>query len=200
MVVGVAGWWAIGGKGAVESLTYHSERGLEIESLYAGLLAAVGRLAGGHYSVPFDHGSFNLVGPGADTLSKLSGLLQIALVGVTLLQFVRTGFRSGPRFTLAVLLATISTAKVLSPQYYIWLLPFVVVLDDPVGRRARPLYALICFLTLVIYPTMFDPILELHTGGILLLNLRNVLGLGLWWLVTFGREREPIASQAASAV
>ena len=79
----MAAWLAIGGQGAIESLTYHGERGLEIGSLYSGLLMArrPARRAGGT-RCPFDHGSFNLVGPGSGALAKLSGLVQIAfLVG-----------------------------------------------------------------------------------------------------------------------
>ena len=199
MGVGMSAWWAIGGRGAIKSLTYHGERGLEIGSLYSGILMAVGGLSGGHYSVPFDHGSFNLKGPWTAELSKLSGFVQVAMLVVTLVQFARTGCRSGGRYTLAVILATISTAKLLSPQYFLWLLPFVVVLEGRVGSRARPLYAVICLLTLVIYPTLFDPLLEFHSGSIVLLNLRNVLSLGLWWLVTFGGERASIASQTDPA-
>lgn len=196
MAAGAAVWWGVGGKGAVASLTYHGERGLEIGSLYAGILMGIGGLKGWHYSVPFDHGSFNLEGPWAGGLAKLSGLVQIAVLALTLGRFAGAGFRSGLRYTLAVLTGTIMTAKLLSPQYFIWLLPFVVCLDGPAGRRARPLYAVICVLTLVIYPTLFDPLTRLDPGAVFLLNVRNALGLMLWGVVAFSGEPPKAASEA----
>jgi len=196
MTTGMGAWLAVGGRGAIASLTYHGERGLEIGSLYAGILMGIGKVTGWHYSVPFDHGSFNLEGPWAGGLARLSGFIQLTMLGLTLGQFAGTGFRSGIRFTLAVLTATIMTAKLLSPQYFIWLLPFVVSLDGPVGRRARPLYAVICVVTLVIYPTVFDPLTRLSPGAVVLLNVRNLLGLVFWGLVTFAGDPARTASEA----
>jgi hypothetical protein len=195
--VGAAVWLAIGGKGAIASLTYHGERGLEIGSLYSGILMALRPLTGWQYAVTWDHGSYNLTGPWARDLARLSGLVQVAAVGATLARFAATGFRSGMRFTLGVLVATIATAKLLSPQYFIWLLPFVVALDGRVGRYARPLYAAVCVLTLVIYPPLLHPLTRLDPLAILVLNLRNVLALALWGLVTFAPERPDVAPKSA---
>ncbi len=194
IAIGLTIWMAIGGRGAIASLTYHGERGLELESFYAGILMAVGQLWGWKYKVPFDHGSYNLVGPWTAGMVKVSGVLMALAVVVTLLRFALTGYRTPMRFTLAILIATIMTAKVLSPQYFIWLLPFVVTLDDYDGRSARPLYAGICLLTLVNYPGMFEPLTHLEPGAIVLLNLRNALAVALWGVLTFGGGRPASAT------
>ena len=44
------------------------------------------------------------------------------------------------QYALAALVGFVITGKVLSPQYLIWLTPFVAVLGGKVGASARPLF------------------------------------------------------------
>ena len=46
LTVGLAFWFALGGRHVVDSLRYHADRGLEIESLYAGALLLWSTISG----------------------------------------------------------------------------------------------------------------------------------------------------------
>jgi hypothetical protein len=63
------------------------------------------------------------------------------------------------------------TNKVLSPQFVIWLLPFVALL--PVPQYSLGLAA--TALTIVIFPFNYDGLVRLETPIVLLLNLRNLV-------------------------
>ena len=92
----------------------------------------------------------------------------------------------------ALILGLILTAPVFSPQFIIWVLPFILVMSGSLGRRARPLYALICVLTFLIYPVFFHRgLIPLWMSAVLLLNLRNSLLIVLWLLMVFGTESVP---------
>ncbi|KAI9002056.1 hypothetical protein DFJ74DRAFT_696455 [Hyaloraphidium curvatum] len=118
----------VGGRAALEFLSYNAARGLEAESAWASLLLLLRpgtRAAQGP-------GSWDLAGPWAGLLAHLSA----AVVGVLLLLlllrmilFRRTSFPSQRAYRtslLAVLLAG-TLSKVLSPQYLVWLLPLLAL-------------------------------------------------------------------------
>ncbi len=65
-------------------------------------------------------------------------------MAVTLVPFIRSGRRSGVQCTGALLLAFMVTSPVLSPQFLIWVLPFLLTVGGPLGRRIRPLFAASC--------------------------------------------------------
>ena len=56
--------------------------------------------------------------------------------------FRRSGMADGLRFSAAAVLAFIVFGKVLSPQYLIWLFPFMAVLDGRTGSVARKIFLL----------------------------------------------------------
>ena len=113
-------------------LGYHAGRGLQIESVPANLLLLGARfgwvdgLFGG-----FDHGAYHLSGTLTGAVRPASGVAAIiALVGVTVL-LARASLRQDAgtgdgdwvamaEGMLAVLLATMVTGKVLSPQFLLW--------------------------------------------------------------------------------
>ena len=82
------------------------------------------------------------------------------------------------------------TAPALSPQFLIWVLPLILSVGGSLGRRVRPLYVLICALTFLIYPVLwYRSMVTGHLKGILLLNGRNALLIGLWLIMCFGTTR-----------
>ena len=126
-------------------------------------------------------------------------------MAVTLVPFIRSGRRSGVQCTGALLLAFMVTSPVLSPQFLIWVLPFLLTVGGPLGRRIRPLFAASCALTFLIYPLLFNRGLQpLLMSAILVLNLRNALLIALWGLMAFGtaedRDEGPdaVADEAGS--
>jgi hypothetical protein len=151
-------------------LTYHRERGLEIESFY-GCYLLLARWFGGDAEVYVSHSSVNVRATGSDLLVALSPLI----VG-TLLLFA-TGWlcavlvrRSGTTlplaerplgrqyrlifvgFTALFLLLFIVGNKVFSPQYLLWVTPLLALLPLS-GTRYRAYAAaflIVCALSTVV--------------------------------------------------
>ncbi|HZW31112.1 MAG TPA: hypothetical protein VFF52_10420 [Isosphaeraceae bacterium] len=199
VAIGAAGWFALGGAHVLESFRYHAARGLGIETVYAGVVLAWGKLAGTEIPWVIEHRAVHLVPQWGSRLAALAAPIQAAAILVVLVQFVRSGCTSGIRFSGAAILASLVTAKVLSPQYLVWLFPFVVVLNGWTGHRARWLFLLVCLATSVIYPGPgFAQVLDHQGLAIFLLNLRNALLLTLGALILFGPASAESSSSAAS--
>ncbi|MGZ5334140.1 MAG: glycosyltransferase 87 family protein [Solirubrobacterales bacterium] len=103
------------------ALSYHGERGLQIESLAATPLE-IGAIDDPSRAAEYGSGSFNYVGPGAAAARVIAIGLLVFVYGLV----AWAGWRSHvPRARVATaLLATVVVlAPVLSPQFLFWLLP-----------------------------------------------------------------------------
>ncbi len=193
VAAGMAGWFILGGSRVLESFGYHAARGLGIESLYAGALLAWGNLAGIDIPWVIEHKAVHLVPAWGSRIAALASPLQAAALLVVLWKFWRRQMAEGVRYSGAAVLATLAASKVLSPQYLVWLFPFIVVLAGWTGRRARWLFLFVCITTALIYPgPAFAQILEHQGPAIFLLNLRNLLIVALLSLVLFGPGAEAL--------
>ena len=185
--VGVSLWYLLGHSGMVSAIRYHTERVLEIESVYAGLLMLVGRMGGEPFGVQWGHGSHEVVSSLSPAILGASRYIQLALLGISLIPLARSGIDRCLQCCGALTLAFIVTAPVLSPQYLVWVLPLILSVGGSLGRCVRPLYVLTCALTFLIYPALFyRSLIPPRLPGILLLNARNLLLVGLWLLMCFG--------------
>jgi hypothetical protein len=189
LAAGTALWWAVGGRGLLDSFRYHGERGLEVESLYAGLVFLAGAVSG--RTVPWvrDHDALHIA-PGWGSLAEAFVLpLQVGSLLLVLWRFRRSGMADGVRYAGAAVLAFVVTAKVLSPQFMIWLIPFMAVLGGATGARERRIFLLACVVTTVLYPVGFlAAVLDGYLLGILLLNYRNLSLVVLLWLLLYGPD------------
>jgi hypothetical protein len=192
LAAGGAVWFLIGGAKVLDSFRYHASRGLEIETVYAGAVLAWGKLAG--IDVPWVFGQYKSVDLAPEwgaSLAALAPLLQAGALLLVLVQFWRSAISNGMRYVAAALLASLVTSKVFSPQYLIWLFPFVSVLGGWTGSRDRWLFLFACLLTALLYPGPgFALLLQHEATGIFLLNLRNVLLLAILALLLFGPTGE----------
>lgn len=185
--IGVSAWLWLGGGRIGESFGYHAARGLEIESLYGGMVLLAGSLTGKAVPWVFDHNAYHVAPEWGSQLSTVSVPIQAAAVLLVMGRFWRSGMTEGMRYSAAALVAFIVTGKVLSPQYLIWPLPFLAVLEGRTGRLARQIFLLCCITTALIYPGPgFPGILDHRVGAIWLLNLRNILLVWLPALLLFG--------------
>ncbi len=185
--VGLSLWYLLGHSGMVSAIRYHTERVLEIESVYAGLLMLVGRMGGEPFGVQWGHGSHEVVSSLSPAILGASRYIQLALLGISLIPLARSGIDRCLQCCGALTLAFIVTAPVLSPQYLVWVLPLILSVGGSLGRCVRPLYVLTCALTFLIYPALFyRSLIPPRLPGILLLNARNLLLVGLWLLMCFG--------------
>jgi uncharacterized membrane protein len=76
----------------------------------------------------------------------------------------------------ATVCVAVVLGRVLSPQYLIWLLPLVVLVEGRAGRRATALLVAALLLTNVWYPAHYlDVIVHLDRNSIFLLVLRNLV-------------------------
>ncbi len=190
VTTGMAGWFLLGGVNVLESFRYHAARGLGIETLYAGGTLAWGKLAGIDIPWVIEHKAVHLVPEWGSRLAALASPLQAAALLLVLVPFWRRRMAEGIRYAGAAILASLVTAKVLSPQYLVWLFPFVVVLGGWTGSRARWLFLFVCLTTALIYPgPAFAQLLDHQAIAIFLLNLRNLLLLG-------ATRRPPVRTRA----
>ena len=184
-VAGGIAWYAVGGVG---SLTYQAARGLQIETTWAGALLLADKIVGITPTWRYSHTSVELVAPGAGLLAAVAIPAQIATLGAVVWRSARSGRRDLVRYAAAAILVLVVAGKVLSPQYLIWLVPFVPVLGGPAGRIARPLFVIACAATTLEYlATRHLAAFELW--AILALNGRNALLVALL-LVLLGRGRD----------
>ncbi len=118
-------------------LTYHSDRGIQVESVAAGAFMLWDKLFPGDLDVVFSYGSDNLTGSGPDGLAPfMNPLLGVALAVFIVAIAVRTSHGYGDRdretalfgaVCVAMVMLFVGFSKVYSAQYVIWilmLLPF----------------------------------------------------------------------------
>jgi glycosyl transferase family 87 len=181
LVVGLAFWFGLGGRRVLEPLGYHAGRGLEIESLFGAALFLAGTISGSKAPWVFDHNAYHLSSEWGARLALLTFPVQATALLVVMWAYRQSGMADGLRFSAAAVLAFIVFGKVLSPQYMIWLFPFMAVLGGRTGSVARQIFLMVCVTTAMIYPGPgFSMVLDHQAGAMLLLNLRN--GLLLWLL------------------
>jgi hypothetical protein len=181
VVAGLACWFWLGGSRVLEALGSHAARGLEVESLYGGAMFLVGTITGTTVPWVLNYNAYHVAPEWGARWVILAFPLQAAALLVVMWCFRRSGMTDGLRFSAAAVLAFIVFGKVLSPQYLIWLFPFMAVLDGRTGSVARKIFLLACLTTAMFYPGPgFAMTLDHQAGSILLLNLRNLL---LLWLL-----------------
>lgn len=159
---------------------YHLERPLQIESVL-GTPQLFGQLIGLDWAEHgWSHGSHSLIAPGVGVAADLSGgLTLIAVAAVYLLIWRRRADvrRSAPAQVLAVLsliLALMAFGKVLSPQYFIWILPAwaLVAARD---RWLAVIGGLTLLLTQVEFPALYWRLLDMRADALAVVVTRNVL-------------------------
>jgi Glycosyltransferase family 87 len=184
---------AVAPGGVWDSLREQGARGLQAESTPASILVAVTRGAWkagltDHLPMHIDEGEVGhlvtaeLRGPGVTAGIVVSTLLVAAIV---LLAWGRAALRplgadELVRLCAVVLAALLALGRVLSPQFVIWLLPFVPLVAGRRGRWATILLAAVLGLTHVWFPDVYrDYVNLLDAPSTALLLLRNVLLVAL---------------------
>jgi Glycosyltransferase family 87 len=130
---------AVGFGGLGFSFYIQATRHLQVESLGAQILVALDHL-GLYHARPFvgQPGSRDLAGLTADAVGVLSSVVEIAAVLLLGVAYAR-GPANARRLLLgaaAALVAFAALGKVLSPQYLVWLLPVVPLVEGMAGAWA----------------------------------------------------------------
>jgi hypothetical protein len=141
----VAPFAAYAPHGVFESFRSQAERGLQVESLGASLLLLLDRLGLYDATIVRTTGvaGRNLVGGEADTVAAVSLVLEALAVAAVWFLYARvreTHIRLPVAFAAAVA-GFIAFTKVFSPQYMVWIVPLVVLVDGAAGIAAVSLTA-----------------------------------------------------------
>jgi hypothetical protein len=194
-LIGVLAWLALGGAhGVLASLDYQLGRGFEYGSVYSSIQMLGAKLAGARIDIVRDRAAWSSITPWSATLARAVFPLQTAAILMVWGAFLRRGMREGLRYSGAAVLALVVTGKVFSPQYLIWLMPFVAVLDAPIARRGCWIFAAGCAITLLA-PALTAYFPRTSLWVILAYNLKNALFLWLFWVLTFGPSADRSAKQ-----
>jgi len=187
--------------------TYHLQRPLQVESVLATPLLFGNVLGKVWIEIGTAFGSQFVAATGATTLARLSGALELAALAVTyaLIWRRRVTLRARPALVplavLALILAFMTFGKVLSPQYFIWILPAVALVL--VERRVLGAVLLgVLVLTQVEFPEHYWTFIYLEHGSVMIVVIRNVLllvafGLSLWHLWRLPDVRSGAAAAVA---
>jgi len=184
---------AVAPGGLRASLQQQATRGLQVESLGGSILGVAHRLGAG-YDVVVSHSpfSFDIAGRGAGALATLLTVLVLVAAAAAWL-FLRDGRVDRDR-TLGAVAATavgfVAFAKVLSPQYLLFLVPLVPLVDS-VAAWALMLLALGLTQVWARFP---QPFLDtIHLGGRVWVVLARTLVLVLLYaLLALGLRRSRV--------
>ncbi len=172
-------------------LGYHATRSIQVESTWATPLLIAMR-NGYESTIALNFGAFHLEGGISPTLKTVANGASVLVVVATTILAIR---RIEPgRVTqlagamLMILLSTMATGLVFSPQFVVWLFALgAAVLCSRPAHLVAPIVLLvpIAALTQLVYPFLYPRLLELDPLAIFVVAARNVLlataaGLAVW--------------------
>lgn len=168
--------WADGG---ISFLGEQGERGLQIESVGAAPFVIAGAL-GVPQQVVLRYGAFEIVMPGAIMIGLVITAVGLVLIGFIALQRVRGRLESvAPGdIALALVLVSVATSRVFSPQYSVWIVGVAAAASvDPRSRLRRVTILLIAMsaLTAVLFPWLYGSLISTNWYAVIV----QVVRLGL---------------------
>ncbi len=177
---------------------YHALRGIQVESIYSSFLLAADKLGLISINTGFGYGSWNVLGPSADVLSKVSTvILGILLVLAYCLIYLRTK-KGNPRilqlsaFSMLAILIVICSSKILSPQYMIWLIPLIPLFSERTWLSVLIAFLIAGALTYYLFPWNYINLTLMNNPEVAVLFFRNCLliAMGILIVVSLVRGQE----------
>ncbi len=198
---------ALSPDGAIDTLRYHQERPVQVESTPAVALLALDAVGLGRAELVSSHGSEGLDHPVAGVAEGLSAALVLIAVGLFSAAAARGPDQgSERRLVLAALAAVTAFAalgKVLSPQFLVWVYPLGALAFAWRMPALTGAVALALALTFVEFPAHYLDYLSREGEIVLVVALRDLallaaLGLALARLQP--RRREDLLDRRRPAV
>ncbi|MEZ5185847.1 MAG: glycosyltransferase 87 family protein [Candidatus Nanopelagicales bacterium] len=184
-------------------------RGLQVESIPAWLFL-VGHHLGLDRTFIYRYGAMEVEAPGTRTVAAAIAL--IGLVGLALLAVARLTGRldhaSPADIAMVVVLFSMVTSRVLSPQYLVWVAAIAAVcLLDP-ATTMRPIVTLlmpVAALGQILYPMHYDWLFSDGLTGLAIQTVRVVLLVAAtvwasWRLIRPGRLADPVRVEPVEQV
>lgn len=181
--------------GVWESVRGQADRPLQLESLGSALLIVLGDARG----VVTSHGSQNLVGPHAGAAAAILPLLQAASLVALWTAFARRRRTHDDllRYAAASVCAFVAFGKVFSPQYLIWLVPFVPLVRGRRGLAAAGALAAALVLTQVWFPFRYWRVVGLERGLAGVVLARDLVVVALLVLLAWPARQTSTGSRTS---
>ena len=141
--------------GLWSSLSGQFDRPLQVESLGSAVLMAAEHLGMAVHATINTHGAQALAGRGTDLAAKLSTAVEVLAVAGIWIGYSRRKEHSPDALLMAAaatVAALVAFDKVLSPQYLIWIVPFVALASGGAGIAAAGCLLLALGLTQTWFP------------------------------------------------
>ncbi len=170
----------------LHSYSYHTERGLQIESSYASVLLLGDDLGLTRIDQVFNHAAWHLEGSPSDTIADFSFLIAVVVLSAIYYlyhrgdRFVDSTLEPGGNsrllnYSLITLAGFLLTSKIFSPQFIIWLYPLVPLISGPWRFVSWAVFFLASGLTYYIYPEHYGELLVRQSKLVYTLVARNCL-------------------------
>ncbi|WP_107471405.1 glycosyltransferase 87 family protein [Streptomyces monashensis] len=210
--VGVSAAFLAFTRGPFAFLTEQRQRGVEIESLGALPFHVLRLLGLWHGTSRLHYGSFEFLGPYVPTAARIA--LAGAVLAFCWLVWWRVRARTFSDVVLydaafAAVLVFVTTSRVISPQYLIWLLglgALCLTTRSTVQRRPVLLILAACLFTVLEFPVGFGQVVRSDLPGIVVLLIRDGLLLVATvsacrrlWRSTASRPEAPPDDAASSS-
>jgi hypothetical protein len=136
--------WSVTGPSVFDIFQFHAEREIHLESLYSSLMS-IASAFGATVFITQSHGAYNLSGDLWHVMKILSTLLLLGFLAGeglwALLRWSRYTRQDAYRIACYVIPGSVILSNVLSPQYFIWAFPLVLLLAIEIfpEGRVRPL-------------------------------------------------------------
>jgi hypothetical protein len=170
-------------RGTADSILFHVQRGVQIESLWANAIGLLHVLGAVQARTVNGFGAYDL----SSSVSGLAKLLSGAATATALAAAAWLVWRRSRRlggldpadwaaaFSVGVFAFVLPT-RVLSPQYLVWLCaPMAALATGLAGRRALWTLVAAAIVSQVIFPFRYTQLRRLHPFDVGLLTLRNLL-------------------------
>ena len=192
--------------GVWDSVSYHLDRPLQIESTGAAYLMGMRLLAGIPLSVHTSFGSQGLQGGAPDLIALISTIALVVLVlaiALTVLRLLAVQPSSAiPAIAISGIAATATAllvaGKVLSPQFLVWIVPAAVLIVGRRGWATVIITAVALLLTQAYFPTDYWQVVALQDPQMGLVVARDVALIVLLALVWPRRTpKDPLRPRAS---
>jgi uncharacterized membrane protein len=168
LVAGLLPFMILAPVGSYNAFRSQTDRHLEFETISASVLFALHA----HVHTYFETGSRSVSGALANQLATVQSVLQIAVFLLAAWLYARSQRR--PQDLVQALALGVASAvvlgKVLSPQYLLWLAPFVALVDSPL---VLVLFACACVGTNALMSQPVTDLADQRTSSVIILTVRN---------------------------
>ncbi|MEY2433595.1 MAG: hypothetical protein QOC92_3320 [Acidimicrobiaceae bacterium] len=171
---------------------YHTERGVQAESIWGAALIAARRIADYPVEIVASHRAWDAQADASSLLKTLSNVSTLVVVASSIGLAVRTGvgdLRRASLLMFGAMTLMVGVGRVYSPQYLVWVIALGSIAMALAPRLAAPAVAVLAVTTALAhleFPVWFWDLLFYDKGGALVvLIVRDVLtlvvgGLALW--------------------